>query len=298
MLVVCFFFVSFPTFVLLPSLSSASAASSSADAGGLLSYTSDNFALIVEEAEPGTLVANLSRIPAYGGRTASSVRLVESSDYFLVQQQSMALVQRQKVDREALCSLSSRVAGASISVGPGGECSFALRLWVNFPDNTYERSVPFNVKIQDVNDNEPRWPSSPSGNTDPYVVEVPENAPSFYKVALPTALSASDPDQGLNGAIIYRLAPTTITSSSSADSNSQAQSIVPQTRRVEQVPTAFALDTSDPVALKLFVREPLDHERNPSYGLNLTACDQGNPARCSWRLLTVRLYSLLHALFP
>ena len=290
------FFVASPTTVLCQN--SASGSSPAADAGGaagLVSYTSDNYALVVEEAEPRTLVANLSRIPAYGGRTAFSVTLVESNSYFSIRQ-GMALVQTQRVDREALCGPSSRSVGESVNVNMNalGQCNFTLRLWVQFPDRTYESSVPFNVLIQDVNDNEPRWLQSADAS---FVVDVPENAATFYKVALP---AATDPDQGPNGALIYRLVPFATTTGaagpnfeepkSNSNPNSQAQSILTQAQSREPSPTAFALDISDPQAPKLLVREPLDHERRPSYRLNLTACDQGNPSRCSWRPLTVRIY--------
>ena len=296
LLVVCF--VASPTTVWCQS--SSSVPSTAADAGGaagLVSYTSDNYALVVEETEPRALVANLSRIPAYGGRAASRVTLVESSSYFSIRQ-GMVLVQTQRVDREALCG-ASRPAGesANVNMNAAGQCNFTLRLWVQFPDGTYERSVPFNVLIQDVNDNEPRWPPSADAS---FVVDVPENAAAFYKVPLP---AATDPDQGPNGALVYRLVPIATSGTTgpnseepNANSNSQAQSILPQTQTREPPPSAFALDTSDTQAPKLLVREPLDHERRPSYRLNLTACDQGNPTRCSWRILTVRIILLANSL--
>ncbi|XP_055490316.1 cadherin-7-like [Leucoraja erinacea] len=79
--------------------------------------------------------------------------------------------------------------------------SYTLRAQVvNRATNQYvEPESEFNIKVQDINDNEPRFLDGP------YVATVPEMSPDGTSVTQVTATDADDPSYGSHARIVYRI---------------------------------------------------------------------------------------------
>ncbi|XP_042325607.1 protocadherin-23 [Sceloporus undulatus] len=131
--------------------------------------------------------------------------------------------------------------------------SIVLTVWavdqaVNLTDRR-QSSLTAKIVILDVNDNSPRFVSSPVS----YIREDAEVGSFVYHIV------AQDPDQGRNGQVIYYLL-----------SNSEDQ--------------GFVIDKNTGVLSTVIA---LDHERREYYNLTVVALDDGTPALSATQSLTV-----------
>ncbi|XP_075366266.1 protocadherin gamma-C3-like isoform X6 [Mycteria americana] len=188
---------------------------------------------IPEEARRGSVVGNvvadlaldLGRLPGRRLRVVSG----GNKKYFGVDLTSGALLVSERIDREELCGALS-------------PCSLSFEIVVENPLELYSGSV----EIQDVNDNDPVFPSSQAR------LEISESVAAGARFPLE---SAQDPDVGINSLQTYQL---------SANPH-------------------FALDVQARVDgskyAELVLGKELDREEQRELHLVLTALDGGSPPR-------------------
>ncbi|XP_074958391.1 protocadherin gamma-C5-like isoform X2 [Phalacrocorax aristotelis] len=188
---------------------------------------------IPEEARRGSAVGNvvadlaldLGRLPERRLRVVSG----GNKKYFGVDLKSGALLVSERIDREELCGALS-------------PCSLSFEIVVENPLELYSGAV----EIQDINDNDPVFPSSQAR------LEISESVSAGARFPLE---SAQDPDVGINSLQTYQL---------SANPH-------------------FALDVQTRVDgskyAELVLEKELDREEQRELHLVLTALDGGSPPR-------------------
>uniref|UniRef100_A0A8C9N2W6 Protocadherin gamma subfamily C, 3 n=1 Tax=Serinus canaria TaxID=9135 RepID=A0A8C9N2W6_SERCA len=186
-----------------------------------------------KEARRGSAVGNvvadlaldLERLPERRLRVVSG----GNKKYFGVDLKSGALLVNERIDREELCGALS-------------PCSLSFEIVVENPLELFSGTV----EIQDINDNDPVFPSSQAR------LEISESVAAGARFPLE---SAQDPDVGINSLQTYQL---------SANPN-------------------FALDVQTRVDgskyAELVLEKELDREEQRELNLVLTALDGGSPPR-------------------
>ncbi|XP_043547094.1 protocadherin-20 [Chiloscyllium plagiosum] len=124
------------------------------------------------------------------------------------------------------------------------------------------RLLKLRLRVEDVNDQAPRFPASSLG------LSVPENAEPGSRYPLEPA--AEDPEPGLNGMLRYRLQGTGPAAYSGAFSLAQEDGAVPGK------PAPF-----------LVLAAPLDRESRDRYVMELVAEDRGSPSLSGTATVTV-----------
>ncbi|XP_065265873.1 protocadherin alpha-C2-like isoform X1 [Emys orbicularis] len=148
-------------------------------AGGQLRYS------VQEELERGAFVGNVAtdlgvdpqRLSARGARLTSG----SGRQYLELDLGRGALLVKERMDREALCELST-------------SCFLSLELVIEQPIEVHN----VEVEVLDINDNAPRFPRQD------YRLEVSESAVPGARFHIE---SAQDPDVGTNSVQSYRLSP-------------------------------------------------------------------------------------------
>jgi hypothetical protein len=137
-------------------------------------------------------------------------------------------------------------------------------------------SVDVTVVVVDANDNNPRFDVSS------YEADVSENQPIGTTIV---RVHASDPDDGLNGEIVYKIAdqsPTKASGSGSSSSSSSASA------------TGGDADVSGPFAInsrtgEVYVSGLLDAEQHAGYQLTVVAADRGVGSLPAYARVTIRV---------
>ncbi|KAH0618148.1 hypothetical protein JD844_017134 [Phrynosoma platyrhinos] len=187
---------------------------------------------VPEEKKSGSQVANVLKDLklGIGDLSARRARLVSkiSKQYFHLDTDSGALLINDKIDREALCGQSEL-------------CLLQTEIVLQNPLEFHT----IEVKVEDVNDNAPRF------SQNDFQLEIPENVPPNTRFPLETA---KDVDLGENSIQNYTLSPN----------------------------EHFRLGTESKdgrKAVDLILEKPLDREKQPYLELILMALDGGVPQR-------------------
>ncbi|XP_015275469.1 PREDICTED: protocadherin beta-16-like [Gekko japonicus] len=196
-----------------------------------------------EEKKSGSLVANVLKDLKLGPGELSARRaqLVSKSNkqYFQLDTHSGNLFVNDKIDREALC-------------GQTDPCLLLSKIALDKPLEI----VSIELKIEDVNDNSPKFSKTE------FNLEIPENVPTNTRFPLE---SAQDADLGENSIQNYTLSPN----------------------------GNFRLDVqSDEFGSKyvdLVLEKSLDREEKAQFGLTLTAVDGGVPQRTGKVQITIKV---------
>nr|XP_056718889.1 protocadherin beta-16-like [Euleptes europaea] len=186
-----------------------------------------------EEKKSGSLVANVLKDLKLGPGELSARRaqLVSKSNkqYFHLDTRSGNLFVNDKIDREALC-------------GQTDPCLLLSKIALEKPLET----ISIEVKIEDVNDNSPKF------SKNEFNLEIPENVPTNTRFPLE---SAQDTDLDENSIQNYTLSPN----------------------------GNFRLDVQNDEFgsryVDLVLEKSLDREEKAKFGLTLTAVDGGVPQR-------------------
>ncbi|XP_030000819.1 protocadherin gamma-C5-like [Sphaeramia orbicularis] len=201
---------------------------------------------IPEEMKPGSVVGNLVKDLGLGLSEIFDRKLRVASDagkqYFTVDAGKGELVVNERIDREALC-------------GQSASCVLPLQVVIEDP----LQLIRVEVEIQDINDNEPRFPSHD------VTLEIAESTVLGVRFPLESAI---DPDVGSNSLKSYTL------------SKDECFNI-----RVKEV--AGGRKVPELVLAKL-----LDREKKAVHKLLLTAQDGGNPIRSGTSQLTIKVLDI------
>ncbi|XP_060630171.2 protocadherin beta-16-like isoform X5 [Anolis sagrei] len=188
---------------------------------------------VPEEKKRGSLVANVLKDLklGVGELSARRAQLVSKSSgqYFLFDTQSGNLLINDKIDREILC-------------GQSEPCLLLSQIVLQNPLKIYS----IEMKVEDVNDNAPRFPKNE------FQLEIPENVSPGTRFPLE---SAQDEDLGKNSIQNYTLSPN------------------------EHFHLGVENSTDGSKYVDLILEGPLDRESQPHLGLTLTAMDGGAPQR-------------------
>ncbi|KAL3319638.1 hypothetical protein Ciccas_001691 [Cichlidogyrus casuarinus] len=182
------------------------------------------------------------------------------ANYFEIDAQSMVVKTRKSVNREILCSKSA----ASKETYETACCLQAMReCLLKFtsiikPKGSPEHFVNFHIKLMDVNDNRPAFPS------DVTKILVPENRQVGSLIPIP---KAKDADSNFFGVKRYRL---------EHDNHDTFKLVQSELGDREQIPLSTDDGTSE-VEIYLKLQKPLDRERIKEYRFNLVAEDGGTP---------------------
>ncbi|XP_061078971.1 protocadherin Fat 4-like [Conger conger] len=194
-----------------------------------------------EDVELGTNVTELGASDAdsgFNGELFYSLRGGEGK--FSIDPQSAMISLAGTLDREAQAEYTLEVVARDQGQPPRSSSAVVV------------------VNVTDVNDNSPRFPQAQ------YEEVVPEN---FTVGTTILVLTATDPDQGSNALVTYRIAQQ----SPSTD------------------PPVFILD---PASGTLWLNTPLDFGKASGYTLTVEAVDGGTPALNGTCLVTVRVQDL------
>ncbi|XP_030001915.1 protocadherin gamma-C5-like [Sphaeramia orbicularis] len=198
---------------------------------------------IPEEMKPGSVVGNLVKDLGLGLSEIFDRKLRVASEagkqYFTVDAGKGELVVNERIDREALC-------------GQSASCVLPLQVVIEDP----LQLIRVEVEIQDINDNEPRFPSND------ITLEIAESTVLGVRFPLESAI---DPDVGSNSLKSYTL------------SKDECFNI-----RVKEV--AGGRKVPELVLAKL-----LDREKKAVHKLLLTAQDGGNPVRSGTSQITIKV---------
>ncbi|XP_042299992.1 protocadherin beta-16-like, partial [Sceloporus undulatus] len=188
---------------------------------------------VPEEKKTGSLVANVLKDLKFGTGELSARRaqLVSKSSkqYFHLDAHSGALLINQKIDREALCGQSEL-------------CLLQNEIVLQNPLEFYT----IEVKVEDVNDNAPRF------SQNDFQLEIPENV--FPNTRFPLE-SAQDVDLGENSIQNYTLSPN------------------------EYFRLGIESKKDGRKSIGLILEKSLDREKQPHLELTLMALDGGVPQR-------------------
>ncbi|XP_042319292.1 protocadherin beta-16-like [Sceloporus undulatus] len=188
---------------------------------------------VPEEKKTGSLVANVLKDLklGIGELSARRAQLVSKSSqqYFHLDAHSGALLINEKIDREALCDQSDL-------------CLLQSEIVLQNPLDLYT----IEVKVEDVNDNAPRFPQND------FQLDIPENVSPNTRFPLE---SAQDVDLGENSIQNYTLSPN------------------------EYFRLAIESKKDGRKSIGLVLEKPLDREKQPHLVLTLMALDGGIPQR-------------------
>ncbi|XP_037658056.1 protocadherin gamma-B5 isoform X21 [Choloepus didactylus] len=184
---------------------------------------------IPEELPKGSVVGNLSTDLSLRVQDLPSrkLRINDGKKYFTLSEESGDLLVNDRMDREQICP-------------PNRVCTISLEMVVENPFNVFH----INIKIQDVNDNAPRF----SRNV--IKLNISESTLPGARFAIEPA---QDPDVGSNSLQNYHLS-----------NNSEFVFEVKETNSGKKY-------------VELVLEKPLDRERQRSHSLVLTALDGGDP---------------------
>ncbi|XP_054453016.1 protocadherin alpha-8-like isoform X4 [Anoplopoma fimbria] len=197
---------------------------------------------VTEESSPGTTVGNLAKdlhLNVQDLETRGFEISGPNTRYFEANVKTGILLVKDRIDREELCSRNVK-------------CSLEVEAIVNSPLNLYR----FEVKIVDINDNEPSF------RIPGIVLNVSESAFPGERFALPKALDA---DVGSFSVRSYKLSQN----------------------------EHFTLDIQNggepTVSADMVLQKALDHEKQPVIKLTLTALDGGKPPKSGTLHITVNV---------
>lgn len=194
---------------------------------------------VQEEARPGTVICNITQEVDFqsSSKVKLQFRLMRFMRYFRINPRTGVLRVKNSIDREVVCPATD--------IERRARCALVIRVAV-FTNPEKPKFFPVNVEIEDINDNDPKFPRTK------LVERVREDVTLGHAITL---VKAKDPDAGAAGEIKYTL--------EGADKG------------------LFSLDTTgingDELKLKSVVT--FDRETRASYHLTVVAADGGTPSR-------------------